>query len=616
MTSSAPVDPHAALAAELSALGLRLRAMGDELRSLPAVATAREAVHDTPVVADDTPNASRPTDRSEPEPAPAPEPESVPTPAPAPPPIEAEAEVEPEAPDRRPSAALSELSGARLLAWIGGAVTLVGVVLLLVLAASRGWLAPPQRIALGAVLGATLIGLGDRLHRRPSARPGALAVAATGFATLYLVVAASAAVYHYLTAPAALALAAVVAVAGLAGAVRWRSELLACGVVVGAVALAPAVSRDWLLVALALVLQLAALPVLLRRGWAALMVVAAIGPVLYGAGVGALGRGAEEAPTVAVVLGVLVACLATALGASRALDGPIAARRSAGLVAVGVLPVAVTAWTIHGTGGAALIGSAALVLGAFAVVHPATPVRMTAVAAAVFAVLETTLLLFDGSTVAVVVLGEAVVAAVAAAATRARSAVVFAAVVGALGAIAGLRYAPPPVDFPRRLVVDGALVTTAGIAALVLALSVALLVACGRVGWLRPDADSARLWAPIGALGLYGASTLVVALALLAVPDRTGFTAGHAVVTVSWAVVALVLLARGIRRPALRATGLVLVAAAVAKLVLFDLVALDGIARVGAFLGAGLVLLAAGTRYARLVAEAGTAPDEEPAPVP
>jgi uncharacterized membrane protein len=48
----------------------------------------------------------------------------------------------------------------------------------------------------------------------------------------------------------------------------------------------------------------------------------------------------------------------------------------------------------------------------------------------------------------------------------------------------------------------------------------------------------------------------------------------------------------------------VLVAAAVAKLVLFDLVALDGIARVAAFLGAGLVLLAAGTRYARMVAEA------------
>ena len=46
------------------------------------------------------------------------------------------------------------------------------------------------------------------------------------------------------------------------------------------------------------------------------------------------------------------------------------------------------------------------------------------------------------------------------------------------------------------------------------------------------------------------------------------------------------------------------------KLVLFDLVALDGPARVAAFLGAGLLLLAAGTRYARLVAEAE--PSAEP----
>jgi uncharacterized membrane protein len=45
-------------------------------------------------------------------------------------------------------------------------------------------------------------------------------------------------------------------------------------------------------------------------------------------------------------------------------------------------------------------------------------------------------------------------------------------------------------------------------------------------------------------------------------------------VTLSWTVVAAVLLARGVRRPAMRVAGMVLVAAAVAKLILFDLVAL------------------------------------------
>src|SRR4029079_4850068 len=104
------------------------------------------------------------------------------------------------------------------------------------------------------------------------------------------------------------------------------------------------------------------------------------------------------------------------------------------------------------------------------------------------------------------------------------------------------------------------------------------------------------------------AAGLVIAIALLASPSRSGFVGGHAVVTVLWTVVAPALLALGVRRPALRVAGLVLVAAAVAKLVLFDLVALDGLARVAAFLGAGLVLLAAGTRYARLLAGAEQPP--------
>ena len=73
-------------------------------------------------------------------------------------------------------------------------------------------------------------------------------------------------------------------------------------------------------------------------------------------------------------------------------------------------------------------------------------------------------------------------------------------------------------------------------------------------------------------------------------------------VTLSWTVGAFVLLLRHVDSAPLRVTGLALVAAALAKLVLFDLASLSGIPRVLAFLGAGLVLLAAGARYARLTA--------------
>ena len=162
--------------------------------------------------------------------------------------------------------------------------------------------------------------------------------------------------------------------------------------------------------------------------------------------------------------------------------------------------------------------------------------------------------------------------------------------------------------------VPAALVGGLVVSVLVVAAAVAGLVAAGRLGLVRPDAQTAWLWVPAGLVGLYGAAGVVITAALLVARDPAGFTAGHALVTVSWAVAALVLLARGITRQALRVTGLALVAAAVAKLVLFDLSALDGIARVVAFLGAGLLILAAGTRYARLVAEAGAAGTDAAAP--
>jgi hypothetical protein len=158
-----------------------------------------------------------------------------------------------------------------------------------------------------------------------------------------------------------------------------------------------------------------------------------------------------------------------------------------------------------------------------------------------------------------------------------------------------------------------ALVAAAATSVLVLAAAVVALVAAARAGLLDAGARAAGLWVPVGLVGLYGAAGLVVAVALLTSTTRSGFVVGHATVTVFWTAVALVLLARGIRRPALRVAGFVLVAAAVVKLVFFDLVALDGLARVAAFLGAGLLLLAAGTRYARLVAEAESTTEPEPA---
>ena len=558
----------------------------------------------------------------------------------------------------------SPLTGARLLAWTGGAVTLLGVVLLLALAASRGWFTPPARVAFGAVLGAGLVGLGAWLHRRESARAGALALVATGFATLYLVDAAATAIFGYLPALPALLLALVIAGAGLGLADRWRTQLLAGGVVVGAAVLAPALVDGWLLVALVLVLQLAAVLVVLRRRWAVLMLLAAAGPVLYGM----YAVAAEEVvpAVVGVAAAVLMVALATAALALRripaasapAVDGRkavacdgaqsssspaadgrkavagnvpaaeppqvagggLATGRSArtwvgaiaAVVAASVLPALVAAPTLGGWRGALLAGGAAAALAVLAGLPGARAVKVAAGVAAVTALLTATVVGLDGAPAVLAVLGEALVAALVAVGLRSRFAMITALVLGAVAWAAAVQRDAPITTLVRFTIAPTvpALVTAVAASALIVALAAALLVASGRLGWIRPDASRAAIWVPIGLVGLYGAAGVIVNAALLVSPTSAGFTAGHAVVTVSWTVGALILLARGLRRQALRIAGLVLVAAAVAKLVLFDLVALDGLARVIAFLGAGLVLLAAGTRYARLVAEAEQPPSE------
>ncbi|GAA5123795.1 DUF2339 domain-containing protein [Pseudonocardia adelaidensis] len=590
-TATGAADPYAGLAAELSLLGRRLDWLGAELMRLRAAdgsgAPGAEGFPGAPV----SPAPPVPLGTGEPAPA-------------------GRVALRRVTQGGGPRAPRSQLSGARVLAWTGGGVTLLGVVLLLALAASRGWFSPLGRVTGGAVLGVALIGLALRLHRRVDARVGALAVAGTGFATLYLAVAAATALYGFLAPAPALLVALVVAAGGIGLADRWRTQLLGAGVVVGAAALAPLLAWGWLLGALVLALQLAALPVVLRRGWATLALLAAAGPALYGAAVGGLADAAGRAPAVAVAIGALAAGLATALPAARVL----AARPVGALVAVAPVPVLVTSAAWGGWNGAAVAAVAVVGLAGFAAV-PGTPrgIRVVAVAAAALALFQATLVALDGSTATVVLLGQAIVATVLAAQLRARLPLVIGAAYGGIGVLIALGRDAPLDGLVHHsssaYVGHGTLVVGAAVSALVLVFAVALLVAGARVGLVRPDAGAAGLWAPAGVVGLYGASSLVVTLALLASDDRTGFTAGHALVTVSWTAVALVLLARGVRRPALRIAGMVLVAAAVAKLVLFDLVALDGLARVAAFLGAGLVLLAAGTRYARLVAEADRTKD-------
>src|ERR1044072_9410997 len=157
----------------------------------------------------------------------------------------------------------------KLLAVAGVAVTLIGVVLLVVLAAQAGILRPEIRVAGGALLAGALVGVATWLYRRPGGRVGAIALAATGVAAAYIDVIAVTTIYGWVAAPVGLIAAAIIGGGGLTLARRWDSQQLGVLVLVPLIVLAPIVTDGitLLLVGFMLALAAASLPVQLGKDW-------------------------------------------------------------------------------------------------------------------------------------------------------------------------------------------------------------------------------------------------------------------------------------------------------------------------------------------------------------
>jgi uncharacterized membrane protein len=182
---------------------------------------------------------------------------------PAPPPVM------PHPPVLPPNKPRSEGWIGKVLAVAGVAVTLIGVVLLLVLAAQAGILRPEFRVAAGAALAGALVAAAGWLYARPGGRVGAIALAATGVAAAYIDVIAMTTIYDWVAAPVGLAIAAVIGGGGLTLARRWNSEHLGVLVLVPLIVLAPVVTDGitLLLVGFMLALSAASLPVQLGKDW-------------------------------------------------------------------------------------------------------------------------------------------------------------------------------------------------------------------------------------------------------------------------------------------------------------------------------------------------------------
>ncbi|WP_189221579.1 DUF2339 domain-containing protein [Saccharothrix coeruleofusca] len=593
-------DPLTSLADEIGRMSRRLAALGEELRRESAARVAASAAP-APAEADQRP---------EPEPPRA----AGWQPAPAPPEVRWAPQRSHDSPwplpTRTPAPSLFERlsrdgAGSRLLAWVGGAITTLGVVMLLVLAVQRGYLGPVPRVVGGALLGVALIAVGVRLHRSPTSRTGAFALAATGFAVLYLDVVAITSIYGYLPPVGGLVAGLLVAGAGLLLAMRWDSATFAIGVVAACAVCAPVLTEGFtlLLVAFLLVLKVAAAPVHLKRDWPPLAVVAGVPPLVA---VLAAVPG-EDLWTVNVV--ALVAAVVGVAGAALTARFRPADRTAIGLLVGAPAPALLVSVLLDRPQSAVVAAGAAVpVLAVWALGRGRLPSAFTAAAGGVgvLALFQATATALEGSTRAAAVLAEAALLAFLATRLRSRGPLVGAVALGGVGGVLVLGDALPLnlLLEPWRFTAPTTEVLVAGLLAGLVLLVTAVVVAWAAtaVGVLDDLGDRLVAWICVGVVGLYAVAGVVLCSTLLVSRTVTGFLFGHTIVTISWAVAALVLLIRGIDVPALRACGLVLVGAAVMKLLLFDLAALSGFARVLAFLGAGLVLLTAGTRYAKLVA--------------
>lgn len=238
---------------------------------------------------------------------------------------------------------MSDLLGGRVLAWLGGIATLIGIVLFLALAISRGWIGQEARVGLAATLSCALMAAGTWLHGRRGRTEAAKAMVGAATAGLFstLIVASQA----YELIPPTLAVGFSLVVGGLATAlaIRWAGRVVGALGLLGAL-LSPVLvgaSMSAETIALLGIASACAAGVTIRQRWtwlgvgsliictpqwaiwllagqaasidaAVLSVFAALG--LIGAVGPQVRRSTERLPRAAIALAAMNACLLAVIG--------------------------------------------------------------------------------------------------------------------------------------------------------------------------------------------------------------------------------------------------------------------------------------------------------------
>lgn len=128
--------------------------------------------------------------------------------------------------DRRPGS-WADTAGLQILGWVGGGVTVIGIVLLLVIASRDSGFAATARVLVGVVLGVALVLAGLALRRDTHRRALAVTVACTGLAVEFLTVVGATRLTGLVSKPVGFVASAVIVAVAVLLSRAWREPWLA-----------------------------------------------------------------------------------------------------------------------------------------------------------------------------------------------------------------------------------------------------------------------------------------------------------------------------------------------------------------------------------------------------
>jgi len=518
----------------------------------------------------------------------------------------------PAAKDRPPGPGLEEVLGGRVLAWLGGAAVVLGVVFFLVMAVSRGWIDKPTRVTLAFIGSAALLGGSLWLYERKGQTQAALAAAAAALASLYASLIVGTAVYGLIPNEAGFAVAGLVGAVGAAIAVRWSSQVVGGIGILGAL-LAPVLvdagSSTASLAFMAIALT-AAVGVLVWQRWPWLAFASFVVSMPQLVSWIDDEYGGDLHHHVGLILAVLVIYWALYLVAALAYELRVRAEKlsvaSPLLLFANVLLVSVAGWGVLHEAGRRAEATAwvlALAVGHVGVGAATVRGRISNQAGALLIALGTALsavgfaLALHGPAL---VIGWAVHAALLVwlgARTQDERATVGGAAFLALALGHVLLLEAPPRALASGL--DHAARGLVGLAVVAATAGFAARIAYAKVLSTREP------------FAIVAAATAVY-LVSVAIVDASGATqatgttqGGQLLLSAFWSATGLAAIVAGLLRDRqeLRIGGLVLLGIAVVKVFLVDLSTLGSIYRVGSFIGLGLLLIAGAFAYQRVQRE-------------